>query len=195
MRAVIRFLVLAALAIPVLAGTSREAAAARSIDFLIRKGSHKDSRGLGIAHPGGIDRRLAFQVLFPASAAYRTRSPSHQADANKLMGLSSLRIHHTSLRLGWAYNPATSKITLRFYAYIQGTRVNEVITEVPLNQWVDVELRTRRDGMSARAAGVEVVKNQPVGRHPTWVLQTAYFGGVETAPQDIEIRVRNIRVR
>lgn len=183
-----------------LALASTAYAVPNQIDFQIQKGSHVDRQGLGLSNItlGKRTRSLSFKVLFPASAVYRTANPANQSDSNKLMGLSGVNIHGTSLRLGWSYNPATNKMVLRLYAYVKTVRVNQVVAEVPLNTWVDVELRLGNEGMSTRVG--TATYNHPVSPGlgaltPISVLKTAYFGGDETAPQNITVHVRDISFR
>ncbi|GEM_PF-5722082 len=149
---------------------------------------------------GGLDRRMRFQALFTNSAAYVTRDPANQWDWNKLMGLSTLDIHRNSIRLGWRWVPSAGKMELGFYGYWNGTRYDMPLAQVNLNEWVDVELTLNSRGISAR---VGTVSWQQAGtlRAPWWMpifstaLRTAYFGGDETAPQAITIRVRNVSVQ
>ena len=190
---------LGSLAAVVLTSAGLAHALPNQIDFLIKSGAHKDRQGIGIAHLtlGKKTRVLSFKALFASSAAYRTKSPSNQGDACKLLGITTANIHGTSLRLGWAYNPATNKMTLRLYAYLNGARINEPVTEVALNAWHSVELRIGNDGVSAQVNGTKVSRPTSAGFRAltsTWVLKTAYFGGDETAPQDIAVQVKDIAV-
>src|SRR5947208_1684088 len=92
-------------------------AAKTSYDFVIKSGHHRDStRGSGPKSPklGKKTRTVTFKVLFTPSTAYKTSSPHW----NKLMGITTNRIHHNSIRLGWAYVPAENKMSLGFYGYL-----------------------------------------------------------------------------
>lgn len=171
--------------------------------FLIRRGNHEDST------PGDIagfqlnarpDRSVRFQVLFPASAAYATASPSNQADWNKVMGITTLFIHWNSIRLGWRWLPAEQKMELGFYGYLRGRRIERPLAKVALDVWTDVEMRLHANGLLVRAGGAVYEERQSLGfpwflPQPTWILKTAYFGGDETAPHDIEVRARSISYR
>jgi hypothetical protein len=179
-------------------GTS-EAALQSTFDFVLRRGEHD-------SHPGGpravhfnthVSRSLRFRLMFPAGSDYATANPANQSDFNKVMGITTDRIHQNSVRLGWAWNPATRLMDLGFYAYVAGTRTMQVLKSVPLGQWTDVEMTMNNDGVKVRAdaAVVELKRSLGLSRiipTTTWILCTAYFGGDETAPKNITVQVRDI---
>lgn len=176
--------------------------AADEITFAIPAGKHGDAGGLGLRKPQfkrHVDRTLTFKARFTDSAAYVTALPSNQGDWNKLMGISTNRIHRNSIRLGWRWLPGESLMQLGFYGYIKGERISAALTKVPLNEWVDVSLRLHNDGLTATAGGVSYIKLAGLGLSRviptmTWVLQTAYFGGDETAPHGIAVQVKDVAV-
>ncbi|MBI3270184.1 MAG: hypothetical protein HYZ53_14335 [Planctomycetes bacterium] len=171
--------------------------------FLIKQGGHGDSDLLGLKHlqiRTRVDRKVTFKALFTSNVPYLTQAPSNQGDWCKLMGITTNQIHRNSIRLGWRWVPADAKVELGFYGYIKGTRISQEIAKVPLNAWANVELRMWNDGLSVKVNGVPVVRNQSLGLSkllPTmvWVLETAYFGGDETAPHDMNIQVKDIAVQ
>jgi hypothetical protein len=168
------------------------------IDFLIKRGEHRDSTpgsGPKALKIGRKERSVSFRALFTSSAAYRVPG---QTSWNKLMGISSNRIRQLSLRLGWAYDPSDGKMALGFYAYRKGDRIMEPLTKVPLNAWVDVTVRLGPRVLSIQAGGAKVEKTGDTGMKAltsTWILQTAYFGGNDKAPQEITVQVRSVRAR
>jgi hypothetical protein len=200
-----RLAALALLASIVVAGVAAEAGALPDKAFTIRKGHHYDTtcilgRTPGLHLSGHTDRTLTFKALFHPDAAYFTSDPANQGDWCKLMGISTLRIHHNSIRLGWRYVPATNKIGLGFYGYVKGQRIMPPIAEVDFNQWVDVEIRMWSGGESVTVNGAKYETNASLGFSallptPTVILDTAYFGGDETAPHDIHIDVKDVSVR
>jgi len=172
-------------------------------DAKIKKGKHEDT-----GWPFGTkcinlsvrtDRTVTFRAQFTASCRYRTTSTQNQFDWCKLMGLTTARIHHNSIRLGWRYNPTTDKIDLGFYGYAKGVRHMQELTSIDIGAFADVKIRMHRNGLMVEANGVKHEVNTALGFSslfptPTWVLRTAYFGGDEEAPQDMHINVRNIQV-
>jgi hypothetical protein len=112
------------------------------------------------------------------------------------MGITAVDIHGNSIRTGWRYEPSTDQIELGFYGYRDGVRISQQLTEVDLEEWVDVTLEFTEDRYYAEVNGHahEVAGPSDPGLfdRTTWVLRTAYFGGDETAPHDIHIDVRDV---
>ena len=172
------------------------------IRFTIKGGCHDDSNFTfgprAMALGTHMDRSVSFQCLFEPSCAYQTVQSSNQADWCKLMGITTLQIHKNSIRLGWAYNPATNKIDLGFYGYIKGARIMPKMTDVAFNTWVDVSISMSNNMESVTINGITHTENQSLGLSmfwpsPSWILRTAYFGGDEKAPHDMAIQVRGIQ--
>ena len=184
-----------------LAATKARADADDDRNFHIKQGDH-DAKGKGLG-VGGLhlgrnhDRVLRYTVIFTGDVPYSTANAGNQSDWNKLMGISCDRIHHNSIRLGWAWNPKTNSVDLGFYGYIQGARYMPYLTSVPLNTPVQIEIRYNNNGETVIANGVRHDENRSLGLgkffpSPSWIMHTAYFGGDETAPHDIDVQVRNV---
>jgi hypothetical protein len=169
---------------------------ATSYDFAIESGKHRsDHDFVALPHLGEhVDRALSFTATFSQDAAYTTSAPSNQSDWNKLMGLSTDRIHDNSIRIGWRWNPATQLIELGSYGYLDGARVMPMIATVPLGQPIDCVLKMTDAGLYAQAGAGSYTQSgsNGVGFAITWVLHSAYFGGDETAPHQIHVAVSNI---
>ena len=171
-----------------------------SYNFRIPAGKHEGflEGGVRDVHLGTkVNRTLHFQARFDSDVPYLTSAASDQMDWCKLMGLTTNRIHETSIRLGWRWNPATKLVELGFYGYVEGNRIDQQLAAVPLSQWADVTLHMDNNGLSVTVNGNTKTVQQSLGFSswiPTtsWVLLTAYFGGNETAPHDIHIDVQNI---
>ena len=171
-----------------------------SYDFKVPAGKHEGflEGGVRDVHLGvHVDRTLHFQAQFQNDVPYTTSSPGDQTDWNKLMGLTTNRIHETSIRLGWAWNPKTSLVDLGFYGYVDGNRISQPLTSVPLMQWADVTIHMDNGGMSVTVNGNTKSVRQSLDFSswiPTtsWVLLTCYFGGNETAPHDIHVDVQDV---
>ena len=172
---------------------------ASSCDFLIKRGKHDSTKGgpRSLKLNTRVNRRLSFRVMFPAGNDYTTSNPANQSDFNKVMGITTNRIHDNSLRLGWAWNPATRLMDLGFYAYVDGNRTMRVLKSVPLGQWTSVEMTMTNDAVTVRADEAYFEVRSSLGLSKviptmTWVLATAYFGGDETAPKDLTVKVDGI---
>jgi hypothetical protein len=173
--------------------------AASHHDFTIRAGAHHAKSGGPRSLQIGwhVDRTVKFRAVFHGDVPYLTQLASNQADWNKLMGLTTNRIHHASIRLGWRWRPDLKKVELGFYGYLSGQRVMLPLQTVALETPIDIELRFWNGGASARAGGAYHEEARSLGLSHwlpamTWLLETAYFGGDETAPHDMDISVSDI---
>lgn len=136
---------------------------------------------------------MKFQAIFDSSAIYNTLLPENKYDVNKLMGFSdcSAQHHDNSARFGWAYYDDALHIFA--YTYVNKNRnVKEISTtdfgkphiyqiEIVGNQYIfkyDDKLVTMDRHCSG---GVGIAYNL----YP-------YFGGNETAPHKIKIKIRKI---
>jgi hypothetical protein len=186
------------------------AQAGDSTTFLIKKGHHDCTSYLlglrALQVKTKVDRTVSFRGYFPDNATYTTASPGNQSDWNKLMGITTNLIHKNSIRLGWAWRPPSQgdtnsgKMALGFYGYIKGQRISQEITRVPLKTPFTCTLRMHNGGLSVTVNGIEHKRDLSLGFSNviptmTWMLQTAYFGGDEKAPHDINIRVEEIVAR
>lgn len=135
---------------------------------------------------------LSFEARFDETAKYMTKSADNQADINKLLGFSDCgNDHHTnSARLGWRwYN---DRLEILAYVYNKGQRITEYITSVPLDEFVSYEISKTSQGYRFKVS--DKVVNIPAdfkdctggANYYLW----PYFGGDETAPQNILIVIQ-----
>lgn len=175
-------------------------AAAASMQFHIKGGEHGATKGgiTSLQIGWHVDRTVRFKAVFHSNVPYATRTPSNQLDWNKLMGFTTNRIHHNSIRLGWRWRPDLKKVEVGHYGYIQGARTMLPLTTVELDAPLDVEIKIWNDGQAVRAGAAAHTEARSLGLSGwiptmTWLLKTAYFGGDETAPHDLDISVTEIR--
>jgi hypothetical protein len=157
-------------------------------DYIIAKGQHycQQLTIVPIAYT-----KLDFVVKFDSSAVYTTTQPINQYDINKLYGFSDNNAphHQFSARVGWRWSDGA----LRLFAY---TYNNSVVEETEISA-VSIgeehscsitidgpayifsvdgkKLTMRRESTSATAGGYKLFP---------------YFGGDETAPHEITIRIK-----
>jgi hypothetical protein len=170
-----------------------------SYNFTVKSGHHHSNHDF-IAKPHlghNVNRALSFTATFAGNASYTTQNPGNQSDWNKLMGLSTDRIHKNSIRIGWAWNPSLQRVDLAFYGYLDGRRVSQKLTDVALGQPVNCSLQMTNNGLTATADGHSYNLAGSLGASfpLTWVLHSVYFGGDETAPHDIQVSVQNIQAQ
>lgn len=162
----------------------------RYIKYTIRAGQHYCDQS---AYKQTIFSELKFIVKFDSTAIYQTVTPGNQYDVNKLYGFSDNNDehHHFSARFGWRW----SEGALRLFGYIYnngmmsfeelgtisiGTEYTCSIKVTAINYIFTVNNTSKnmpRASITALAAGYQL--------YP-------YFGGDETAPHDIIIRIKEL---
>jgi hypothetical protein len=160
------------------------------VEYIIRKGNHySEGNNYAIMHQPDI----RFQVIFDSSAIYKTRRADNQYDINKLYGFSDCgTLHHrNSARFGWRWNG--SSIELHAYWYSDSTRYSsfldtisiEYTTELgikilPGNYLFQVRNKSYLFPRTCNSINIEGYRLYP------------YFGGDETAPHEIKIKIREL---
>jgi len=175
-------------------------ASSTSAQFHIKGGNHdSDKGGIRSLQLGwNPDRTQRFKATFHRDVPYATKAASNQGDWNKLMGFTTNQIHKNSIRLGWRWRPDLNKVEVGYYGYIQGTRTMLPLTTVALETPIDVEIHLWKNGELVRAAGASHTEGRSLGLSgfwptTTWLLETAYFGGDETAPHDVDISITDLQ--
>ncbi|MBM3432548.1 MAG: hypothetical protein FJX92_06060 [Bacteroidetes bacterium] len=155
--------------------------------FTIKKGNHfcDQSRVKAVT-----TSQMDFTVRFNASAIYTTLDPANQADINKLWGFSEGNDHQfNSARIGWAYHNGA----LRLYAYVydKGVRSHQEITPVSLNTNIPCSIKLSGDTYLISENGMTVTMPRGLNTPQANGYQLfPYFGGDETAPQDISLHIQ-----
>lgn len=159
----------------------------RWVEYTIPKGDHKSS--YDVAQFTGTE--LKFKCVFDNSAIYNLNN-TNQGDINKLYGFTyELNPHINSARFGWNYDIASQKIRIYAYTYINKVRSFHLITSIELNREYEYSILLSNRGYSFIIDNkiYEVQAERVVGT--AWYLYS-YFGGDETAPHDITIRIKEI---
>lgn len=170
--------------------TSCEEALEETFDhYMIPKGKHSVQ---SIKAEALQSHRLRFAAVFDASARYTTQDPINQHDINKLFGFSDCNsIHHeNSARFGWRW--LEGNLEIHAYVYASGQRESELIGYVDLNKAYNYEIELAANAYVFTLEGFESVslaRTRKCQRGLYYKL-FPYFGGNETAPQDILIQLR-----
>lgn len=140
-------------------------------------------------------KSISFRVTFDVSCKYDL-GDEDQLDINKLFGVGYFPSHHKeSARFGWRYNNDINKVEIFAYCYVNGWRVTEFITAVPLHKSCDFQLRIRNDSYYFKvikdafesSATVAHSNKRKIG-YPLGV----FFGGDQTAPHKIKIEMKKL---
>ncbi|WP_276496022.1 hypothetical protein [Pontibacter litorisediminis] len=135
---------------------------------------------------------IRFEVTFDSTAIYTSAKANNQADINKLYGLSDCNTsHHTnSARFGWRwYN---NRLELIAYTYLDKKWDYKLLGAVPIGQKVPLELRMEDGQYIFRMNGQEVSMPRACTGAAEGYQLYPYFGGDETAPHDITIRIKDV---
>lgn len=159
--------------------------------FKIYKGQHYSIHEIAFLK----DDRLNFSVYFDDSCKYLTKNPNNQQDINKLYGFTDCNslVHTNSARFGWVWNPNTELIDIYSYCYINKQRKFKYLDSVKLNTWNDLSIILYR-GYYCFLIKKNYYFEDREQQHERglYVMLYPHFGGDETAPHDIKIRIKNL---
>ena len=134
---------------------------------------------------------LKFSVRFDSSAIYQTNAPENQEDINKLFGFSDNESQHHlfSARFGWRWSNST--LRLFSYVYNNGELSYQEIGTVQIGTEYNCSIVVTGNSYIFRINDLETV----MPRTSTTTMAKGfklypYFGGDETAPQDIRIWIK-----
>jgi hypothetical protein len=159
--------------------------------FLIRKGNHAaDGNNLEI-----IDRNyIHVRVQFDSSAIYVAATGNNQGDVNKLLGFSDCDTHHqeNSARIGWSWNGKA--IVLYAYAYVNKERMIKTLASVFINEPIQCSIRAEGEKYYFEVNGHKDSLPRHCGDYQGSRYRLyPYFGGDETAPHDISIKITEVK--
>ncbi|MFC5270164.1 hypothetical protein [Adhaeribacter terreus] len=157
--------------------------------YTIKKGGHyADNREAGEVKT----KKMSFSVLFDSSAVYKTFDPVNQFDINKLYGLSDCNsAHHSnSARMGWCW--VNNRLEIHAYGYKNGMRNSEFITAIPIGKPVDMSIEMNDSTYLLKVGEKFAELPRGCSGEGTGYKLFPYFGGDETAPHDIVVKVKDL---
>lgn len=159
-----------------------------STTYTIKKGGHSAQSQFKFVESSLI----RFEATFDSSAIYSTILPNNQADINKLYGLSDCGTdHHTnSARFGWRW--FTDRLEIHAYTYLDKKRNTAYITSVQLGQTNRYELVLGDKEYTFKVNDTQVILPRSCATVSSHYQLYPYFGGDETAPHDITIRIKEL---
>ncbi len=157
--------------------------------FIIEKGEH-------FASPRLVETlqstRLTFIAKFDPSCQYVLSDTCFQDSKNKLLGFSDCNsLHHeNSARFTWQW--LHDRLEIFAYCYVDGTRVEQFISTVELNQENQYEIQLSDDAYTFSVNNQEPVR---IARGTTcntgiYYVLWPYFGGTLPAPHDIHLSIK-----
>lgn len=158
-----------------------------TVEYVIKKGSHySDGSRLELIRYDAIH----CAVQFDSTAIYTSLDAGNQGDVNKLIGFSDCGSDHqqNSARIGWSWNG--KGVLLYAYCYVNGERVIKTLTLAPLHTPIDCTVAAEGKYYQFSINGVrDSVARHCEGYSGTRYKLFPYFGGDETAPHDIHIKI------
>ena len=130
--------------------------------------------------------------LCDQSAVYKTEDPNNQADINKLYGLSDCGTNHmeSSIRFGWRWYD--DSLEIHWFKHSDSKFSFGKICNVTLGLPFKCSLKIKEDKYVMNVDGNEVeIIRAPCGLNYHRYYLYPYFGGDETAPHYIRIKIKN----
>ena len=154
--------------------------------YTIKKGKHRS----GIRYNTTRSNSLNIEVIFDESAEYATVDSLNQYDVNKLWGVSDCGTDHhdNSIRFGWRW--LNGKIEILWYKREDGVFTFEKITDVNINETNHMNISISKNSYELRVNGVIKTVPKSCGKDFRRYKLYPYFGGDETAPHDIRIKIK-----
>lgn len=133
---------------------------------------------------------MKFDVVFDSSAIYSTVDPNNQFDINKLYGFSEGFNHqYNSARFGWRWSD--DSLRLFGYVYNNGIRLSQEISSIVVGDTISCNIELQNTSYIFRAGQKQIsIPRTATGAIASGYQLYPYFGGDETAPQLITIRIK-----
>ena len=157
-------------------------------EFIIPKGEHyaleNDFRSTRV-------RQLKFSVVFDSSCIYNTAKGANSSDVNKLYGFSDCNTQHhvNSARFGWRWTGRELEILA--YCYVDSVRQIKPLGTISIGKPAEMSISVEPESYVFELNGsAALMPRHCSGEYAEGYQLYPYFGGDETAPHEIRIRIR-----
>lgn len=156
------------------------------IEYTISSGAHETTNPFRPMQA----KKIKFSVKFDTSAKYITKDPNNQADINKLYGMADCSsFHHVnSARFGWRWYK--DQLELHAYSYANGVNTSTLVSAIDLDKWYTCEISLEDGKYVFQAANKKVEHVRGCDGEGVGYQLYPYFGGDETAPHKINIKIK-----
>lgn len=160
--------------------------------FKIESGEHRSLTRYEAFTGAGI----YITTIFDESAIYTLKETSDQADINKLIGFSDCFRSHkkASARIGWRW--LDNELQILAYTYRSGERYYELMGSVPINREINLGIEIENEQYIFSGDGLQTVtleRTSPCAVGDNYWLWP-YFGGNQTAPTEILIKLKREQI-
>jgi hypothetical protein len=161
----------------------------KAVTYIIKKGEH-------YCNPNPLKftskNELNFTAAFDSSCIYSTVNASNQNDINKLFGFSDCNTHHleNSARVGWRW----SNDSLRIFGFVHndGEMISQEITTAEIGSVINCRITCLDTQYEFEVNGKTVRLPRHCSDNYSRYKLYPYFGGDETAPHRIKIRLTEL---
>ena len=155
--------------------------------YVIKEGNHRST----YAYHTTRDTVFNWSIIFDSSAIYNTLDSLNQYDVNKLIGLSDCGTRHTdnSIRFGWRW--LDNSLQILWFKHEDGEFTFGLIDSVDLCESHLYELNIWSWNYGLCVDGNCVYIDRECSEHKKRYMLYPYFGGNETAPHDITIKIKD----
>jgi hypothetical protein len=155
--------------------------------FIIKKGSHHSDHPFEDAITDSV---IEFYVIFDSTAIYSNGNEDDE-DVNKLYGISDCGIMHhmNSARIGWRWHK--NSLQLFAYSYFNGKRSIEKIGDFSINQELKCSIHCLKNQYLFKVNDKTKTAKRSCDIEEHYLLYP-YFGGNNTAPHSIKIKIAHL---
>ena len=153
--------------------------------FTIKKGKHRSTSALNYSK----DTVFGWDIEFDSSAIYHTVDSLNQLDVNKLIGWSDCGDGHmeNSIRFGWRWNDS---LEIHWFKHENGQFSFDKIKTVSMCKSHKYNLKIHKWDYEMEVDDVTVFVPRNCVYNKRRYQLYPYFGGDETAPHDITIKIK-----
>ena len=157
--------------------------------YKIKQGKHRSVFKYKTSYTESFD----LEVIFDENARYETSDPNNQLDVNKLWGVSDCGNNHSysSMRFGWRWNLEKDSMEILMYRRMFGEFEFKSLGFVNLGETVYMSMNITNDSYEMCLNGHCDSMERPCFTTYKRYFLYPYFGGNETAPHDITIRIKD----
>ena len=154
--------------------------------FTIKKGNHRSTTNYKTTKTD----HLTFKSIFDSSAIYTSIDPINQYDVNKLYGLSDCGCNHSinSIRVGWRW--LNDSLEILWFKHMNGNFSFDKITTIDIDKVYDYSISFTDTSYIICVDNICKETTRSCSDNNRRYYLYPYFGGDESAPHDIKIRIQ-----